>query len=88
MLRRRYEILLPLQFNDGRPIPDELFYQTREELVERFEGLRWVGQPDRGVWKPEGSLYEDQTYLIKIDVDDTPEVRQFFLDYKPTLLHR
>ena len=26
-IRRRYEILLPLQFNDGRDVPDELLFQ-------------------------------------------------------------
>jgi hypothetical protein len=39
MLRRRYEILLPLRHNDGRPVSDDKLNQTREELVNRFEGI-------------------------------------------------
>ena len=33
---RRYEILLPLRFNDGKPVPKPLLAQTVEELEERF----------------------------------------------------
>ena len=29
---RRFEILLPLRFNDGRPVPDELIADTLLEL--------------------------------------------------------
>ena len=33
---RRYEILLPRSFNDGKPIPYELIGQTVRELRQRF----------------------------------------------------
>ena len=29
---RRYEMLLPLRFNDGQPVPDELIADTLIEL--------------------------------------------------------
>lgn len=35
MLKRRYEMLLPLQHNDGRPVSDDKLNQTREEIVAR-----------------------------------------------------
>jgi len=35
---RRYEMLVPLQFNDGRAVPDELIADTLLELEERFWG--------------------------------------------------
>ena len=35
-LFRRYEILLPRQFNDGKPIPYELIGETIRELRQRF----------------------------------------------------
>ena len=37
---RRYEILVPLLFNDGRPVPEPLLAQTFAELRERFGGSR------------------------------------------------
>ena len=33
---RRYEILLPLRFNDGQPVPDELIGDTLSEIEGRF----------------------------------------------------
>jgi hypothetical protein len=33
---RRYEILLPSQFNDGRPIPQDLVAETLSELEQAF----------------------------------------------------
>jgi hypothetical protein len=59
MLRRRYEILLPLKHNDGRPVSDEALNQTREELVDQFEGVSVVPQSVLGIWVHEGVRYED-----------------------------
>ena len=33
---RRLEILLPLRFNDGSPVPDELVADTLLELRQQF----------------------------------------------------
>jgi hypothetical protein len=33
---RRYEILLPSQFNDGRPVPEDLTAETLLELEQKF----------------------------------------------------
>ena len=33
---RRYEILLPLRFNDGRQVPPALLRQTLRDLETRF----------------------------------------------------
>ena len=37
--RRRYEILLPLQFNDQSSVPDSLLWETIEELEANFHAL-------------------------------------------------
>jgi hypothetical protein len=37
---RRYEILLPLRFNDGQPVPDDLIADALLELEKRF-GEEW-----------------------------------------------
>ena len=33
---RRYEILLPLRFNDGRAVPDDIVAETLLEVEQRF----------------------------------------------------
>jgi hypothetical protein len=38
---RRFEILLPLRFNDGQTVPDELVADTLLELREKF-GAVWL----------------------------------------------
>ena len=88
MLRRRYEILLPLRHNDGRPVSDEKLNRTREELVNQFDGISVQPQSILGIWVHEGVRYEDTSVRLSVDVDDTPENRQFFLRFKATLLER
>jgi hypothetical protein len=86
MLRRRYEILLPLKFNDGRPVSDAVLHQTREDLVQRFEAVSVQPQSLAGVWIHEGVRYEDISVKMTLDADDTPENREFFSSFKTTLL--
>jgi hypothetical protein len=88
MQRRRYEILLPLKFNDGRPVPGEALNQSREEILARFEGLTVHPHSLRGVWQHEGQRYEDELVCLTVDVEDTAENRLFFTSLKATLLER
>ena len=44
---KRYEILLPLRYNDGSPVEPEKFEQTRHELIDRFHGATFDPQPVR-----------------------------------------
>jgi hypothetical protein len=88
MLKRRYEILLPLKHNDGRPVDESKFNQTREELVEEFDAISVQPESVRGIWIHSGTRYEDTSIRLTLDVDDTSENRQFFVDFKQTLLSR
>ncbi len=88
MLRRRYEILLPLQYNDGGAIAVDDLNQTREELLAHFGGISIQPGTISGVWIHEGMRYEDSLVRIVVDVEDRAENRQFFVDWKPILLQR
>jgi hypothetical protein len=88
MRKRRYEILLPIRFNDGQPVSGELLEQTREELVAQFRGLQILPHTVLGLWVYEGSRYEDELRRFTVDVEDTPENQQFFVDFKRKLLER
>lgn len=46
---RRFEILLPLRFNDGQPVPDDLVAETVVELRTRFGAVSCETQTIRGV---------------------------------------
>jgi hypothetical protein len=66
----------------------EAFEQTREELIAQFGGVTLMPDSVRGVWVHEGARYEDDLLRVVVDVEDTPDNRQFFVTWKPTLLQR
>jgi hypothetical protein len=88
MRKRRYEILLPLKHNDGRPVGGEVLEQTREELVAQFGAITVVPQAVFGIWQHEGQRFEDELVRWVIDVEDTPENHQFLASYKSVMLER
>jgi hypothetical protein len=65
---RRYDIFLPLAFNDGRPISDETFEAVDNKLLERFGGVtaQLRDFPLRGAWRSEGRLYHDQVIILTV----------------------
>jgi hypothetical protein len=82
---RRYEILLPLRFNDGSPVPDELIGDALLELQNRFGAVSSETQIIRGYWQHEGQVFRDELTRVFVDVPDTPESNQFFLEFKERL---
>lgn len=87
-LRRRYEVLLPLQFNNGREVPASLLWETVEELERRFLSISWESQVVRGLWQHGGVVFRDNNTRLVMDVEDTPENRAFFVALKETLKER
>jgi len=57
---RRYEILVPLLFNDGSPVPEALLAQTFAELRAKFGAVSWETQVVRGYWEHAGTGYSDK----------------------------
>ena len=53
---RRYEILVPLVFNDGTPVPETLLAETFAELRARFGAASWETQTVKGIWEHEGAV--------------------------------
>jgi hypothetical protein len=87
-LQRRFEILLPQRFNDGQPVPDELFAETILELRQHFGAVSSETQVIRGVWEHAGQSYRDELIRIFVDVADTPENQQFIRNLKERLKAR
>jgi hypothetical protein len=85
---RRFEVLLPLRFNDGTPVPDAAVADTLVELEERFGAVSCETQTIRGHWRHEGRGYRDDVIRVFVDVPDGPEGREFFAEYKERLKAR
>ena len=87
-LVRRFEVLLPLRFNDGSIVPDDAVNQTLRELEQRFGAVSCETQTIRGQWRHEGQSYRDDLVRVFVDVADEAESRQFFVEYKEQLKAR
>ena len=85
---RRFEVLLPLRFNDGQPVPDDLVADTLIELEQRFGAVSCETQTIRGLWRYEGQPFRDDLVRVFVDVPDEPESRQFFVEFKDRLKAR
>ncbi len=86
--KRRYEILLPTTHNDGRTVAPTEFLRVHDELVDAFGALSYSPTPVHGTWVHEGRQYADESRRFTVDVNDSPETREFFVDYKRTLEDR
>jgi hypothetical protein len=84
----RFEILLPLFYNDGRPIEDEKFVETDDELVQAFGATSTDSVIVRGHWVYQSTRYEDRLVRIRVDVADTPENWQLMRGAKDSLKQR
>jgi hypothetical protein len=82
---RRYEILLPLRFNNGEPVPEDLLADTLLELRRQFGAVSSETQIIQGHWENEGVVFQDHLTRIFMDVPDTPENRHFFVQLKEQL---
>lgn len=85
---RRYEILLPRQFNDEQTVPDELIADTLLDLRQRFGAVSSETQIIRGLWTHEGKVFRDDLIRVFVDVLETPETQQFFREFKERLKTR
>jgi hypothetical protein len=65
---RSIEVYLPLDYNDGRPIPESKFISVQQELLERFGGVTSVQRqfPLQGIWQSGGQVYQDRVVVFTV----------------------
>jgi hypothetical protein len=51
---RSIDLYLPLDYNDGEPIPESKYVALQQDLLRRFGGVTSVQRefPLQGVWQP------------------------------------
>src|SRR5919201_5714314 len=84
----RFEILLPLFYNDGRPIEVQKFVETDDELIAEFGATSTDTVTVRGHWLYQSTIYEDRLIRVRIDAEDTPENWQKMRDAKEVFKQR
>jgi len=85
---RRFEVLLPLRFNDGTAVPDDAIADTLLEIEQRFSAVSCETQTIRGQWRHDGQSYRDDLIRVFVDVADEPETREYFIEFKERLKAR
>ena len=79
---RRFEVLLPLQFNDGSDIPSELLAEAVLEIVDHFGAASYETQKVEGHWRHGGVIVRDNLVKIVIDTPDSLNNRRWMKQYK------
>jgi hypothetical protein len=79
---RRYEALLPLQFNDGGEVPADWLAEAVFEVVDKFGAASYETQKVEGHWRHAGVVYRDNLVRIVIDVPDTKANRRWMKAFK------
>ena len=79
---RRFEVLLPLQFNDGRDVPPEWLAEAVLEIVDYFGAASYETQKIEGHWRHGGVLYRDNLVRVVIDLPDSAANRQWMRQFK------
>jgi len=79
---RRFEVLLPLQFNDGREVPSEWLVEAVYEVVDHFGAASYESQSLEGHWRRETTHYRDNLVKIVLDAPDVPENRSWMQSFK------
>ena len=79
---RRFEILLPLQFNDGSDIPSEWLAEAVLEIAEHFNAASYETQRVEGHWRYQGVDYRDNLVKIIVDASDEEVNRVWMREYK------
>ena len=79
---RRFEVLLPLQFNDGREVPPDWLAEAVLEVADHFGAASYETQKVEGHWRHGGVLYRDNLVKVVVDVPDSAKNRRWMKEYK------
>jgi hypothetical protein len=79
---RRFEVLLPLRFNDGQDVPGEWIAEAVLEIVDHFGAASYETQKVEGHWRHSGILYRDDLVRVVVDVPDSARNRQWMREFK------
>jgi hypothetical protein len=65
---RSIEIYLPLDYNDGQPIPESKYVALQQELLNRFGGVTSIQRqfPLQGVWQTGTEVYHDRVVVFGV----------------------
>ena len=79
---RRFEVLLPLQFNDGREVPPEWIAEAVLQIVDHFGAASYETQKVEGHWRQGAAIYRDNLVKLVVDVPDSAKNKRWMKNFK------
>jgi hypothetical protein len=79
---RRFELLLPLRFNDGSGIPGDWIGEAALEAAEQFGAASLETQRIEGRWRHQGVFYQDDSFRLVVDIPDSAKNRRWMKEFK------
>ena len=79
---RRFEVMLPLQFNDGRDVPPDWLAEAVLEVADHFGAASYETQKVEGHWRHGGVVYRDNLVRVVVDLPDFAKNRKWMKSFK------
>ncbi len=79
---RRFEVLLPLNFNDGRAVPAEWLAEAVLEVVQQLGAASYETQKVEGHLRQGSVTYRDDLVKDVVDAPDTRPNRKWMRSFK------
>ncbi len=79
---RRFEVLLPLQFNDGREVPKEWLAEAILEIVDRGGAASYETQRLEGHWRHADVMYRDNLVRLVVEMPESDANRAWMRQFK------
>ena len=83
----RYEIYIPLNYNDGTLVNSEKMLNTTNELMTKFSGLTTYpfSLKASGLWRENDKICYDEMMVYRLDVETKNDELDYFIEYKKKL---
>ncbi|MBI3193400.1 MAG: hypothetical protein HYZ34_02910 [Ignavibacteriae bacterium] len=83
----KYELYLPLKYNNGKEIEFEKLKRIREDLIAMFGALTVspLNAPYQGRWKYGGVEFVDDIIKLEVITESDEKTEKFYKDYKEHL---
>jgi len=84
---KKYEIYLPLRYNDGSNVEPEKLKQIRQQLIAVFGAITAspLSAPYQGTWRYGGVEFIDDIIRIEVITEEDLTSNRFFKRYKQQL---
>jgi hypothetical protein len=79
---KEYELYVPLNYNDGRPIEMEKLAALKRQLTEEFGGLTHFPQENEGRWKVGAITFRDRIVILRVLASRSAKAESFFVRLK------